>query len=251
MLIISAGMQKAGTGYIYNVINDLLIASGYTDARDIKSENNMENIMRWHNNNVYLNFYNLVRLCFLSRKVGPFVIKTHNSPSLLMRFLLMRKQIKVIYIFRDPRDVLLSAADHGKRLLESGEKHNFAQMVDFEAALKIVKKWCRICIRYKNMDGVLSLKYEDLMHAPKQVVSDIVHYLGLSVDDETVSSILDKYSRDSVTDEKLKGALHLNKAETGRYKTEMKADQIERIQKELGSFFQETGYTLEQLPGSD
>ena len=52
MIVISAGMQKSGSAYLYNIINDLLIASGYKDARKIKAEHDLNNIMQWHNNNI-------------------------------------------------------------------------------------------------------------------------------------------------------------------------------------------------------
>ena len=53
MLIISSGMQKSGSAYFYNVINEILVASGNgVDARQIKHNRNLDNLMKWHNNNI-------------------------------------------------------------------------------------------------------------------------------------------------------------------------------------------------------
>jgi hypothetical protein len=53
MLVLSAGMPKSGSGYFYNIINELLVASGGgKDARWVKQKRALDGLMRWHNNNI-------------------------------------------------------------------------------------------------------------------------------------------------------------------------------------------------------
>ena len=44
MLIVSAGMVKSGSAYIYNLINDALIKGGFVDARAVKADLKLHNI---------------------------------------------------------------------------------------------------------------------------------------------------------------------------------------------------------------
>ena len=124
MLIVSSGMQKSGSAYIYNVINDLLIKSGKTDAREIKEKYQLAN-MRWYNNNIFkMDWKSLWRLIRLSWKEKSFAVKTHSGPTSALNIFSKLGWVRVIYIYRDPRDVLLSAIDHGKRILAEGDRSN-------------------------------------------------------------------------------------------------------------------------------
>ena len=46
MLVVSAGMQKSGSAYLYNIINDLLVVAGNADARGIKSKYKLDDIVQ-------------------------------------------------------------------------------------------------------------------------------------------------------------------------------------------------------------
>jgi len=52
MLILSVGMPKSGSAYLYNILNAVLIEADNTDARQIKAKRNLEDLMKWHNNNI-------------------------------------------------------------------------------------------------------------------------------------------------------------------------------------------------------
>ena len=99
MLVISAGMQKSGSAYIYNLINDLLVSAGFKNARDIKEKYDLNEIMKWHNNNVGdLNRKLLLKLLYLSINEGTFAVKTHSMPTRFHNILLRLGLIKTIYI---------------------------------------------------------------------------------------------------------------------------------------------------------
>lgn len=233
MIIISAGMQKSGSAYKYNILNDLLVASGKSNARDVKESAGLESIMQWHNNNVgELDKDSLKKLRSASKKHGDFAVKTHSGPTRYLDYLLKWNKVKVIYIYRDPIDVLLSAIDHGKKILAEGEDHTFAGMTDFNEALKNVKQWITIQREYSSNKRVLSIKYEELMEDGVGTVKRICDYLKLELPEDQIKEILHRYDKDNPAGN-FKG-LHFNKAKTQRYREEMSAEQLRLVDVELG-----------------
>ena len=243
MVIVSAGMQKSGSAYIYNIINDLNISIGHPDARVVKEQHGLENIMQWHNNNVgSLDKELLKRLVDISKTAGPFVIKTHGGPTAYLDRLNFFGKAKTIYIYRDPRDVIISAMDHGKKIIAAGESHTFAGMVSFDDAFQHVKLWVEIWREYNARKRVLKIRYEDMMSNPKKEVERILKHLGITVSAETVEQILFKYDKNN-KEANMKG-LHFNKGVTERYRDELTADQIKRFSNELGNELRLMGYSL-------
>ena len=243
MLIISAGMQKSGSGYLYNILNDLEIEAGNADAREIKSRYALEDLMKQHNNNIgSLSFNKLFRLWRISLKDKDFVVKTHSHPNQGVKILNTLGMIKIIYCYRDPRDVLLSTVDHGKKILSKGHSHSFSHMVDFEVALRNVQGWTKIWKCYNDMHRVLMIKYEDLMNSPMDTLQTIQNFLNISVKPEKCREILWKYSKENENAD-LTG-MHFNKAVTARYATEMTEEQKTACQKAFSREFKLMGYGL-------
>ena len=220
MIILSAGMQKSGSTYFYNVINQLLIEAGNTDARQIKVKYGLNDLMKQHNNNIEkLSLNNFIRLWRISNREGAFAVKTHVGPNPLTKILNRLGIIRIAYCYRDPRDVLLSAVDHGKTIIASGDNHTFAKMVDFDNALKNVKAWLDIWKKYADMPGVLMIKYEKMLERPFETTKAIENFLGISVTAEKREEILWKFSRNNPGGDRT--GMHFNKAQIYRYKTEM------------------------------
>ncbi len=237
-------MQKSGSAYFYNVINELVIRTGGKDARDVKAAHGLDRVMQWHNNNIgKLSLAKLIKLWRVSLEAGTFVVKTHKGPSLATSALNRLRLIKVIYGYRDPRDVLLSAIDHGKRILDTGGDPTFARMVDFDTAVQEVESWLRIWKRYAAMPGILMLRYEDMVDNAPETVQAIEQFLGLSIGSEERQEILWKYSRSNPDGDRT--AMHFNKAKTFRYKTEMTQEQKAKCQAAFGEYLASMRYEVE------
>ena len=244
MIILSAGMQKSGSAYFYNVINELLIEAGNTDARQIKIKYGLNNLMKWHNNNIgKLSLNKFIRFWRISNKEGAFAVKTHAGPNRLTKILNKLGIISIAYCYRDPRDVLLSAVDHGKNILSSGDNHTFAKMVDFDKALKKVKAWLGIWKKYADMPGVLMLKYEEMMERPFETTKAIEEFLGISITAEKRKEILWKFSRDNPGGDRT--GMHFNKAIIYRYKTEMTPEQKAMCQTAFLEYLEIMCYDIE------
>lgn len=243
MIVLSAGMQKSGSAYLYNIINDIVKSSGGQDARDIKEKHGLSGSLQWYNNNIgETSRKNLRPLIRLSLTIGPFVIKTHEPPTRYVSRKLRRNQLKVIYVYRDPRDVLMSAIDHGNKILSEGETHTFAKMTEFQSAFKNVKNWIEIYKSYKALKNCLCIRYEDLMGNGLNEVKKICEYLDMRKSDDQLVEILSRYDKSNPNAE-MKG-MHFNKAITFRYKDEMPEDQLTYFKSELGAELKEMGYAV-------
>ena len=236
-------MQKSGSAYIYNIINDLLVASGSQDARAVKDKYGLSKLMQWHNNNVgYLSRKVLFKLLKVSFKEKDFVVKTHSGPTALVDVLLQLRLVKIVYIYRDPRDVILSAMDHGERIRKEGKHHTFAKMVNFEMALDELKKWIAIFKSYKARKKVLSIRYEDLMLGREKTVDRVCKYLKIKLSDQQIQDILFTYDKEN-PDANMKG-LHFNKAKVNRFKTEMPEDRQAHFQRKWSQELKSMGYEV-------
>ena len=168
MLVIASGMQESGSAYFYNIINEIISRSDSgVDARGLKKDTRVNDLMKWHNNNIgKLTAPKLLRLWLASLRYGTFAAKTHSGPSRSARLMNRLGIVRIVYSYRDPRDVILSAIDHGKKIIQDGENHTFANMADFDLAIENVKGWLRIWEEYVKTPGVLAIKYEDMIVDP-------------------------------------------------------------------------------------
>lgn len=243
MLILSAGMPKSGTAYFYNLLNGLLVAAGCPDARAIKDRYQLAGVMRWHNNNVDARLFGLLRLWLISRREGPFAVKTHAAPTPGLKALASLGWVRVVYIYRDPRDVLLSAIDHGRKILEAGEHHTFASLVEFDRAFAAVQAWLETWRAYRAMSNVLAVRYEDLLAEPVRTLCSCEAFLGIETSSEARNRVLWQYNRANPDTEREQ--LHLNKAQAFRYRTDMSPEQRQRFRDTLGGTLQVMGYSTE------
>ncbi len=243
MLIVSASMQKSGSGYLYNLLNDMQIAAGNADARTIKKKYSLGELMQYHNNNIgkmYLR--TLFKLWLLSCREETFVVKTHAVSSRASQWFDILGLVKMIYIYRDPRDVILSVMDEGKRILERGEQHSFAEYAQFDDALQAVKDWSGVWQTYNEIPSILMLKYEELLADPESVMKKCENFVGVTLKESTRNGILFRYNKKNPKGD-LQG-LHLNKAVATRYKTEMSGAEKERCLDVLGGYIEKMGYYL-------
>ncbi|MBS1516540.1 MAG: sulfotransferase domain-containing protein [Bacteroidetes bacterium] len=243
MLIVSSGMQKSGTAYFYNILNDLIKSAGENDARILKEEYNLGKLLKWRNNNVDgISGKELLKLVLISRKKGIFAVKTHYANRRPFIYLLKLGIIKVIYSYRDPRDVILSAMDHGRKLLAAGDNSTFAKMTDTDEALKYVSSWIKDWKAFSKKDDIYKYKYEDLISDPERILDEVMNFIDINVSHEKVREILYRYNPDNP--EMPGGRLHFNKAVIYRYKTEMSENDLMKINDAIGNEIINMGYLI-------
>jgi hypothetical protein len=150
--------------------------------------------------------------------------------------------VKTVLIYRDLRDVLVSAQDHGRKIAAGGEQHTFAKLIEFDKALAALGKWAETYYSYRNNQAALLVKYEDLMNEPMKELARINDYLNTNVSAEKQQEILNKYDF-SRKDADLKG-MHFNKAKIGRFREVLTKAEIIRMNQDLSNVLQDMGYTL-------
>ena len=126
MIILSVGMPRAGSGWYYNLTNDLMLANGAQDARQIRQRYRLQGILTEVNCNIgALTPRRITAVMFPSVLGNTFVIKAHAALTPYARFMIQRGLIRSSYIYRDPRDALLSVMENGQRAVQRGQPKCF------------------------------------------------------------------------------------------------------------------------------
>jgi hypothetical protein len=246
LIVIIAGMEKSGSAFYFNLVNDLLIAAGKDDVREIKKKYHLESMLELKNCNIReLTGKKLITLFKLHLLRKSFVVKTHFPPTRLLKFFITLKAMKAIYIYRDPRDVILSAIDHGKKHREKGLLGEyFARFVTIENSISLVKDYLAVWEKWTNFKNVLLVKYEDLVSDTLAELKRAADYLHINMETQRLEEIIRKYQPENLKN--LGFPLHYNKGKPGRYKERMSGEEMELCNKHLGHYIERMGYSLEK-----
>ena len=161
MIVLSVGMPRAGSGWHYNLIQDLMKTTGCADARDIREKYHLQKVLTEVNCNIGVLSARRLGLVTLPALMGnTFVIKAHAAPTSASRLLSTLGLLCITYIYRDPRDAMLSAYDFGQRALEKGRPNAFSHLSDFEKSVNFMmeyvhiwEKWVLHLFRMRNGKG--------------------------------------------------------------------------------------------------
>lgn len=124
---------------------------------------------------------------------APRLLKTHLPLSLIPQSLLDQK-VKVIYIARNAKDVVVSYYNFynmAKLHPDPGTWDSFLEnfmngKVSYGSWYQHVKEWWEL----RRTHPVLYLFYEDIKENPKREIKKILEFLGRSLPEETVDSIV-------------------------------------------------------------
>src|SRR5919112_2559779 len=164
MIVLSVGMPRAGSGWHYNLVHDLMKTAGAVDAHEIRERYRLQSILTDVNCNIGVLSARRLALVTLPALVGnTFVIKAHAGPTPASRLLQRLGLLRITYIYRDPRDAMLSAYDYGQRALTKGRPNAFSHLTDFQKSLDFVMDYVGIWDRWMRETAVLTARYEDLL----------------------------------------------------------------------------------------
>src|SRR5512134_1083780 len=100
MIILSIGMPRAGSGWYYNLTNDLMLSSGAQEARQIRQRYHLESILTEVNCNIgALTPRRLMAVLVPSLLGNTFVIKAHAAPSAMALSLIQTKMMRAVYLY--------------------------------------------------------------------------------------------------------------------------------------------------------
>ncbi len=243
MIVVSASLKKSGSGWYFNMTNDLLVRAGHQDARAVRRAYGLESVLLQDNCRVNPNVLNLARLVRVHRRNETFVVKTHAGPTPSLRLLMALGVVKATYIYRDPRDVVLSALDHGAALREAGKPNVLAKLHNVDDAIHYVDQLLGDWDAWTKMDRALMVRYEDLVADTLGALKRLAAFLALDVSDEDLESVAARY-RQEKHDAVTQNRLHFNKGIVGRFRSRMSPEEIEACTRHFDPYLTRMGYAV-------
>jgi hypothetical protein len=163
MLTFSIGMPRAGSGWYYNLTHDLVTATGGQDARQIRRRYHLSRVLTEVNCNIgAFTTPRLLAVMVPALMGNSFVVKAHAAPSPLVLALIRRGWVRAAYIYRDPRDAMLSAFDNGQRALQKGRPNAFSHLTDFDKSVDFMLEYLRIWDNWMACSQALHTRFESL-----------------------------------------------------------------------------------------
>ena len=244
MIILAVGMPRAGSGWHYNLVHDLMETTGCDDAREIREKYDLQGILTEVNCNIgVLSARRLIMVTRPALMGHTFVIKAHSAPTVWARALIQGGLMRTTYIYRDPRDAMLSAFDYGKRVLEKqGRPNAFSHLTDFDKTLDFFTEYVEGWEKWMQVPGVLKTRYEDLLQAYNQEAGKLVRFLGVNPNDQAVKAVVDKYRPDGQVQGQQ--GTHFFKGQVGRFRERYSVEEQQVLAEKFGRYLEKMGYTL-------
>jgi hypothetical protein len=245
MIILSVGMPRAGSGWYYNLTNDLMLASGAQDARQIRQRYRLQGILTEVNCNIgALTTRRLLAVWLPSVLGNTFVIKAHAGPTPLALWLVRRRQILPAYIYRDPRDAMLSAYENGQRALAKGRTNAFSRLVDFQTSLSFMSDYVRISEAWLACPQALHTRYEDLLNDYDREAGRLSKFLGLDPSNPALAAVVQRYRPQTAPVQDGQKGLHFNQGKTGRFRQKMSPQEQAILAQRFGVYLKRMGYAI-------
>ncbi len=244
MIVLSVGMPRAGSGWHYNLIHDLMkTTDSVVDARDIRVKYRLQGILTEVNCNIgVLSFRRLGMVAVPALLGNSFVIKAHSAPTPASRILQTLGLLRIVYIYRDPRDAMLSAFDFGQRALQKGRPNAFSHLTDFQKSLEFIVDYVRIWEKWAQERNILVARYEDLLVKYDEEVLKLVDFLKLKQASPEIQKVVTAY-RPGEADAGQPG-LHFFKGKIGRFRDAYTLEQQAVLKDKLGSQLSRMGYEI-------
>lgn len=196
VIILSAGMGSAGSGWYFNLTNELLKRTCGSDVRALRDAHNLSDILHTQNCSHDLQKKGEVdRLLALAEQGNTFTVKTHKPPSRIYKRLRREGRARATYIYRDPRDVVVSVFERGAKARRRGRRGAFAR---FQAVWQVIA-WVRVRLlrvydAWARCAGTHMVRFEDLRADPLGEMRRLATFLGVTVDDALLSEIIASYT---------------------------------------------------------
>ncbi|HEY3312936.1 MAG TPA: sulfotransferase domain-containing protein [Anaerolineales bacterium] len=244
MIILSVGMPRAGSGWHYNIVHDLMATTGCDDAREIRAKYGLQGILTEVNCNIgVLSARRLIMVARPALLGHTFVIKAHSGPTIWARAMIQGGFMRATYIYRDPRDAMLSAYDYGKRVLEKqGRPNAFSHLTDFQKTMDFFVEYVEGWEKWMQTPGVLKCRYEDLLQNYDLEADKLARFLGVNPGDKAIQDVLEKY-RPAGQAQGQQGT-HFFKGQIGRFRGRYSTMEQKALADRFGPYLEKMGYEI-------
>jgi aryl sulfotransferase len=235
-------MPRAGSGWHYNLVHDLMKTTGCADAREIREKYRLQDILTEVNCNIGVLSTRRLGMVALPALMGKtFVIKAHAGPTSASRLLQRLGLLRITYIYRDPRDAMLSAYDYGQRALKKGRPNAFSHLTDFQKSLDFILEYVHIWEKWTKEKNVLIARYEDLLTDYDTEVTKLVGFLKLNGSQPDVQKVTESYRPGAAEGQQ---GLHFYKGKIGRFRESYTVEEQSILLEKLGPYLLRMGYEL-------
>lgn len=243
MITLSVGMPRAGSGWYYNLTHDLVVAGGGRDARQVRRRYRLGGVLTEVNCNIgALTPWRLALVLVPALRGETFTIKAHAAPTSMARFLMRRGWMRAAYIYRDPRDAMLSAYDYGRKAVEKGRPNAFSHLVNYDAAADFMLEYLHVWQAWIDEPGVLHTRYEALRDDYETEVARLVRFLELDPDASEIGAVIERYRpKGAARDER---GMHFNKGKTGRFRQVLSEEQQKELAMRFGGYLEKMDYEV-------
>jgi hypothetical protein len=243
MIILAIGMPRAGSGWHYNLTHDLMLTAGATDAREIRSRFRLGRILTEVNCNIRSLTPPRLGVVLIPSVAGnTFTIKLHAGPTPFARTLIQRGQIRPTYIYRDPRDALLSAYEYGQRARAAGRENAFSHLETIEKAIEFITEYVRYWEAWTAIPECHAVSYEKLKMDYEAEATRLAQFLGTNTDAPPVRAVIEKYQPEQI--QKGDRGLHFVKGVSGRFRQSLTSEQQQICINTFGETLKKMGYEL-------
>jgi hypothetical protein len=233
-------MPRAGSGWHYNLVHDLMKTTGCADAHEIREKFGLQGILTEVNCNIGVLSARRLALVTVPALMGnTFVIKAHSGPTFSSRFLQRLGLLRITFIYRDPRDAMLSAYEYGQRALQKGRPNAFSHLTDFQKSLDFILDYVHIWEKWMKERNVLIARYEDLLMNYDEEVARLVQFLKLDGDSTDVRKVVDAYRPGAAEGQQ---GLHFYKGKIGRFRDTYSPQEQAILKEKLGRDLVRMGY---------
>lgn len=242
MIVLSVGMPRAGSGWHYNLIHDLMQTTGCAEAHEVRRRFHLEGILTEVNCNIGVLSARRLALVAIPALLGnTFVIKAHAGPAAAWRLLSALGLLRTTYIYRDPRDAMLSAFDYGQRALTKGRPNAFSHLAGFDQSLAFITDYVRIWEKWTQEKNVLIARYEDLLTNYEAESARLVNYLSLDGSRSEVREMIERYRPEKAEAQQ---GTHFFKGKIGRFREAYSSEQQKLLNEKFKAFLPKMGYAV-------
>ncbi|XP_055346493.1 sulfotransferase 1B1-like isoform X2 [Paramacrobiotus metropolitanus] len=152
---------------------------------------------------------------WLNQQTPPRIFFTHLSFEALPESI--RTKAKIIYVARNPKDVIVSTNYFSRSLTFTGCNHTMEETVE-----TFINNTCAHAPFFDNIAGyrrhlsemrnLFFTTYEDMLQDLESVVKDVARFLGKQLDEAKIASILQHCSLDKMKNNKLTNHSNLHNA---------------------------------------
>jgi Sulfotransferase domain len=243
MIILSVGMPRAGSGWYYNLTNDLMLAGGARDAHQIRQKYHLQSVLTEVNCNIGALSARRISSVLLPSLLGnTFVIKAHAAPTPFALRAIRRGGIHPTYIYRDPRDAMLSAMESGRRAAERGRPNAFSPYQEFEPAIQFMLEYLHIWEAWMKVEQALHIRYEDLLLNYDFEAQRLIDFLDLDIRPPAFVEILNRYRPEKGGIDQ-KGS-HFSHGRIGRFRKKFDPGQQQVLAERMTPYLEQMGYSI-------